>query len=313
MARRRRERRLVPCCGMNGWQSRWLWQRHSTTPLEPHLRSATRGWWRVPRTTPEDSHQSQRGGSPRGAPSPAGTDARRRLPPGMRPALLVEVQPQGCLERHAVEHLADLAPMVQILDAPVPQMLDSALDFFRRLDLPVAEQVIDVPMISSSSSCPSRAALSEPLMVEQLVEVPTIISYSSLQPTLFGEAFKAFLKDKVQKRVVEQPVDFPVPSSGLQGFSSGQSSTAVPSFERIPERFVEQIVDLSSEERISERIVETSAFPFIQETQFRADFGADHCPFFRGTQFSADCGATRRHFQWRSFSWCFFGLISWGC
>ena len=103
-------------------------------------------------------------------------------------------------------------------------------------------------------------------MVEQLVEVPTIISYSSLQPTLFGEAFKAFLKDKVQKRVVEQPVDFPVPggggpSSGLQGFSSGQSSTAVPSFERIPERFVEQIVDLSSEERISERIVETSAFP----------------------------------------------------
>ena len=66
-------------------------------------------------------------------------------------------------------------------------------------------------------------------MVEQLVEVPTIISYSSLQPPLFGEAFKAFLKDKVQKRVVEQPVDFPVPggggpSSGLQGSLSGQGS-----------------------------------------------------------------------------------------
>ena len=128
---------------------------------------------------------------------------------------------------------------------PCRSRRDSALDFFRRLDLPVAEQVIDVPMISSSSSCPSRAALSEPLMVEQLVEVPTIISFSSLQPTLFGKAF---------------PGGGGL-SSGLQGFSSGQSSTAVPSFERIPERFVEQIVDLSSEERISERIVETSAFP----------------------------------------------------
>ena len=24
----------VPCCGMNGWQSRWLWQRRRTTPHE---------------------------------------------------------------------------------------------------------------------------------------------------------------------------------------------------------------------------------------------------------------------------------------
>ena len=42
-------------------------------------------------------------------------------------------------------------------------------------DLPVAEQVIDVPMISSSS-CPFRAVLNEPQVVEQLVEVPTILS-----------------------------------------------------------------------------------------------------------------------------------------
>ena len=127
---------------------------------------------------------------------------------------------------------------LQILDAPVPQMVDSVLEFFRR--------VIDVPMISSSSSCPSRAALSEPLMVEQLVEVPTIISFSSLQ---------------------RSGVDIPVPggggpSSGLHGFFPRQRSTASPSStERISERIVEQIVDHSSEERISERIVETSAFP----------------------------------------------------
>ena len=45
-----------------------------------------------------------------------------RLPPGMRPALLVEVQPQGRVGRHFPEHMAELAPLVQILDAPVPQL-----------------------------------------------------------------------------------------------------------------------------------------------------------------------------------------------
>ena len=63
-------------------------------------------------------------------------DALRGLttpPPGERPALLVEVQPQGCVERHIVEDPSELAPTVQILDAPVPQMVDSAMDFFPSL------------------------------------------------------------------------------------------------------------------------------------------------------------------------------------
>ena len=47
---------------------------------------------------------------------------------------------------------------------------------------------------------------------------------------------------------MEQHVDIPVPggggpSSGLQCFSSGQSSTASPSKKRVSERIVEQIVD----------------------------------------------------------------------
>ena len=62
------------------------------------------------------------------------------------------------------------------------------------------------------------------------MEVPTIISFSSFQ------------------RTVEHHVDIPVPGgggsiSGLQGFSSGQSSTALPSKKRISERIMEQIVD----------------------------------------------------------------------
>ena len=163
------------------------------------------------------------------------------LPSGGRPAPLSEVAGwQVKVARHT-EQLIDDLPYVQILDAPVPQMVDSAMDFFRRLDLPVAEQVIDAPMISSSSSCPSRAALSEPLMVEQLVEVPTTVSYSSLH---------------------RSGVDIPVPggggpSCGLHGFPPRQRSTASPSStERISKRIVEQIVDHSSEERSSQRIVE---------------------------------------------------------
>ena len=37
---------------MNGCRSHVLWQRHATTPPGPSFRRATRGWWRLPRTTP---------------------------------------------------------------------------------------------------------------------------------------------------------------------------------------------------------------------------------------------------------------------
>ena len=48
----------VPCCGMNGWQSRWLWQRRRTTPHED-------------RSLP---HSHQGGGGPRDARRPTGPE-----------------------------------------------------------------------------------------------------------------------------------------------------------------------------------------------------------------------------------------------
>ena len=128
------------------------------------------------------------------------------LPQGGRPAPLSEVAGwQSRVLRHVVGRLS-----VPALDVLVPQMVDQLPDvvrFFRVLS-PDPEQVIEVPKIC--------AALRVKQLVEQLVEVPTIISFSSLQ------------------RTVEQHVDIPVPGgggsiSGLQGFSSGQSSTALPS------------------------------------------------------------------------------------
>ena len=154
---------------------------------------------------------------------------------GVRPTGLVEPPgPQERVSRHTVEQMAVVAPMVLILDAPVPQMVDQfaeilnleedVLDAGRLVDryFQVPELVIEVPKFIIED-VPMRTSVPEPQMAEQLVEVPTVISYSSLQ------------------RTTEQHVDIPVPggggpSFGLQGFSSGQSSTASPSKKRISER-----------------------------------------------------------------------------
>ena len=51
-----------------------------------------------------------------------------------RPSPLVEVRPSVRAQRHAVEGLGEFAPMVQILDAPVPQMVDNVAEALRLLD-----------------------------------------------------------------------------------------------------------------------------------------------------------------------------------
>ena len=102
-------------------------------------------------------------------------------PGGGLPTPLPEVAGwQERVQRHATEHLADLAPLVQILNAPVPQVADNEMDFFRSLDSSIAEQVIEVPTISCSS-CPSRSPLLVPQSAEVLVEVPTVLSVALLQ------------------------------------------------------------------------------------------------------------------------------------
>ena len=65
---------------------------------------------------------------------------------GMRPTCLDE--PRGSQERvQTVEQLADLAPMVQFLDALVPQSEAQLVDTFKHIDISVLEQVIEVPKI----------------------------------------------------------------------------------------------------------------------------------------------------------------------
>ena len=139
---------------------------------------------------------------------------RRDFPRRMRPALLVDVQPQGCVERHVVEHMADVCPVVQTLDAPMPQLVDTVLEFFRALTC---------RLTSRSSQCPRS-----PLTVSRSVW------WSGVSLRWWNSWWKcrrSCLILRFLQRTVEQTVDNPASrgrgrSGGLQGFFPGQSTTA---------------------------------------------------------------------------------------
>ena len=155
-------------------------------------------------------------------------------PGGGRPNLLLEPQgPQAGIQRHTMEHIADVVPMVQILDIPVLLGADQLVEVGRHLDFLVPEQVIEVPKISLAKVPRHRMVdlARPPQTAEQLVEVPTNISYSML-------------------RTIEQTMDIPVPrvrgggGGGLQGFHPGQG---------IPAAGVEQIVEIPVPQRRRQR------------------------------------------------------------
>ena len=158
-----------------------------------------------------------------------GLRAQKRPLPGTRPAPLSEVAGwQDRVKRHVMEDLGTVCPFVQILDLPLPQVVENVTDTLRILDLPIAEQVMVVPKISCSP-CSSRSLIPKPQSADQLVEVPTVLT---------------------PLRIAEQIVGTPVPrgrgEGRVQGFLPRQSSTATPSSEeRISERIEEQLVDTS--------------------------------------------------------------------
>ena len=120
-------------------------------------------------------------------------------------------------------------PVGANFDAPVPQMVDKVMDTFRLMDLPIAEQVIEVLKVSSSS-CPSRAVLREPQVVEQWVEVQTVMQTA-------GHSIVALFKQHTAEQFVDNPVPRGRGGRSLQGFLPRKNPTA---------QSVEQIVDTSS-------------------------------------------------------------------
>ena len=104
---RRRERRL-----------RGFW-RHEQLSIKMALASATHHSW-----------QSR-------ASVGVGAEVDVPVSVGVRSEVLTDPRPQERIQRRTVEHLAVLAPPVQILDVPVPQMVDNVMDALRLLDLPI--------------------------------------------------------------------------------------------------------------------------------------------------------------------------------
>ena len=91
----------------------------------------------------------------------------------VRPTCLVEPPgPQERVPRHTVEQMADVAPMVQILDAPVLQMVEHVVDVLKTFDRGLAEQVIEVAKVTLQDVVPQRAVLRVSQLAEQLVDMP---------------------------------------------------------------------------------------------------------------------------------------------
>ena len=146
--------------------------------------------------------------------------------------------------RRTLEKIVDAVPLVPLLDDPVPQMVDTVLEFFRALDLPVVEQVIAVPKISTDRVSQRLVERRLPQMVEQLVDVPTVLTPTRIalqiaeqlvnipvpQVSVPGGGHQGSLSG--QGSVGEQIVDIPVPRGRgkrrVQGFLPEQSTTAQP-------------------------------------------------------------------------------------
>ena len=101
-----------------------------------------------------------------------------------------------------MEQVAEVVPMVQILDIPVPQMAEQLLEVFRLLDtqMPV-EHVIAVPTISLDRIPQRLVERRLPQMVEQLMEVPSSGLLSSSFPVVVLVVFQGLSQDRCQQRL----------------------------------------------------------------------------------------------------------------
>ena len=158
-------------------------------------------------------------------------------PGGSRPPCLGE--PRGPQERilpHTMELLADVVPVVQVLDFPV--VLgggDRVLEVLRKLDVPSVEQVIAVPKISMER-VPQRSVLPVPQTAEQLVEVPTHPWYVAV--VLASKVYSRREIRRILQGLDPQGRGGGGARGGLQGSRAGQNSTAY--LEQIDENPVPQ-------------------------------------------------------------------------
>ena len=110
--------------------------------------SAPRGWKKA--RAEEEDHELSYTATVRTHPPPQAAstvyntfgDDEEVLAAGVRPAPLSEVAgPQERFQRHTVEQIVDFVPVVQILDAPVPQMGESTATVLEQVIVPPRQEV----------------------------------------------------------------------------------------------------------------------------------------------------------------------------
>ena len=94
----------VPCCGMNGWQSRWPWPRVCTTA------HSARGRARAREVEEQDKHEALR--------------RPKAPPPGKRPGVLKDPELQGRMGQNCGVGYE----LVQALDVPVLQIVEQHVE-----------------------------------------------------------------------------------------------------------------------------------------------------------------------------------------
>ena len=134
-------------------------------------------------------------------------------PAAGRPAPLLEVLPQERVQRRTAEQIVDPVPVVPMLHAFVPQMVEQLVDLLSPLDFRVAQQVIDVPKIM----CPPALLAQSSVRRRRQNSWWECRRLSSLLPccsrlwsrmltfqfvVVEGETsiFKVFFRDRVQQR-----------------------------------------------------------------------------------------------------------------
>ena len=175
--------------GMSSSRSQWPW------PSALH-HSADK--------TTRDQHNAPRGQKNAGTEYCELSDEDEVPARGSWPPCLGE--PRGAqdkVQQRTMEQIADDVPMLTLLDSPMAVLA--------RHDMPLADQVIEVPKISCLPRC-ARTVLYTPQTTEQLVEVPTIGSFSLLQ--------------LIMEQTVEQIIDIPVPGGSLHGLAVPGSSSS---------------------------------------------------------------------------------------
>ena len=155
----------------------------------------------------------------------------------------------------SAEQIADDVPMLPLLDSPVPQMVDQLVAVLARYDMPLADQVIEVPKVSYPPRF-GRTVLCTPQTAEQLVTVPTTLYFLKQTVDTRGRSGdpQRFLPEQSSPSTVGQIIDIPAPGRGVQRGLQGFSQ------ERVQQRLVEQ--NIVFQQRLPSRTL-TFQFPEV--------------------------------------------------